>query len=640
MKLTRSVVINALMIVFAGLLLLLVGCTLVGLGLGAAVDAGRPKAGLVPEWEWTTIRPRTPIVVRLTDGTDVKGRFIRTTQLPAARYTPRFLQWRGSDSAFATLPAPGDTVAVVLRSGERLNGQLDGYDRRLVATKVTPFAWIVPAGDSIPKSINLDSTAEMRVGADAPVDVERVGSVVNSPYFPSLAAITVRTPELELIDLDIDRIDQITYPHRHGAVTGLLVGLGIDVVIIVVGVIAMSGESWGLGSGGGGSWEGGGSCPYVYSFNGERYIRDAELFTGSIFRGAQRTDWDNLDSLKGTDGQYRLRVTNERDETEFLDELQLLVVDHPMGTRIIPSFSGELFTLRNPESPVAATDFARSNVRNLVAAKDDRMWISNPFGRNPDDTSQVRDGVVVEFRKPSDADSVTLALNVQNTVWGAYLQTQFVKMFGRDVEKWYDQMNASPETCERFHQVMIREGMLLIHFWDGTAWRPAGHVWEVGPALAKDVAVRLPIAGIPGDVLRVRLESTAGLWMINSAQAAYDRGPAPVVTELQPIEARDCHGVDLRQALREADDDYYAMPTAKDWADLTFSAPPQRSGSARSFVLKSTGYYRIHTPADGEPQREVIQRLLAEPRAFGQYALRLLNEQVQLATVGIHERAK
>ncbi|NUM77932.1 hypothetical protein HUU40_26520 [candidate division KSB1 bacterium] len=267
----------------------------------------------------------------------------------------------------------------------------------------------------------------------------------------------------------------------------------------------------------------------------------------------------------------------------------------------------------------------------MITDKDDRVWVSNPFGRNPEDKPEVRDGLLLEFPRPAGTNAAKLCCNLQNTLWASYLQGQLLALHGRELPDWYALMNSSPAARAALFQAMVREGMLLVHVWNGQVWQEAGFFWEVGPSLAKDQVLWLDLSNIPGENLRVKLESTAGFWMINSVVIDYSPEAELIVTELLPEQARDHLGQDQREILTDNDGRYYVMPAVQDWAELVFVAPPLRKGQQRSVVLKSSGYYEIHVSAEGEPQRELVSRLMAEPGAYGQYTLRMLNQHVRTA---------
>jgi hypothetical protein len=65
------------------------------------------------------------------------------------------------------------------------------------------------------------------------------------------------------------------------------------------------------------------------------YDESHETFGGAIFHAAQRTDVDNLDHLAEVGGAYRVKLTNELQETQYVDELKLLVVDHAQKRRLL-----------------------------------------------------------------------------------------------------------------------------------------------------------------------------------------------------------------------------------------------------------------------------------------------------------------
>ena len=138
----------------------------------------------------------------------------------------------------------------------------------------------------------------------------------------------------------------------------------------------------------------------VYSFNASSYILDSETYGGAPFKAAERTDYDNLDYVLPVDGKYHLRMTNELPETQYTDEIKLIVVDHPRGTNVIPESHGSIHTISSPVAPLSATDFDGQDVAKLIAKKDELFWESNPFSKNPEIPDELRDGLILEFPRP------------------------------------------------------------------------------------------------------------------------------------------------------------------------------------------------------------------------------------------------
>lgn len=376
-----------------------------------------------------------------------------------------------------------------------------------------------------------------------------------------------------------------------------------------------------------------GCCPYIYSYDGSNYHFDSETFAGALAQAAQRIDWDNLDYLKEYKGMYRFRLANELDEQDFVDELKLVVADHPRGTQVVPSVDGKLYTLAALQSPLRARDLNGADILSRIQPNDEYFWLTNPFGRNPEDDDQLRDGVILEFAQPQGSTSARLVFDVKNTEFSIYVFTQMLSLFGNQLDGFYDQLNQSPETLQSYMEELIREGMLLIHVWNGNDWQPAGFVWEVGPVISKRVVVEIPVLERDADILRLKLECPPGTWMLNSIQADFSNNPPPVVTELSAAKALNHHGEDIRELLVGSDRLYYTMPKQNDYADIEFAAIPRVPNLERSFIVKTEGYYKLNIPAEGDPQAETIRQLRL-PGGYSRFALRLLNKDMSAWIAG------
>jgi len=151
------------------------------------------------------------------------------------------------------------------------------------------------------------------------------------------------------------------------------------------------------------------SCPYLYTWNGERfefvtdfmgggemgYLEDPAVSEpGAIATGSKRTPRYNTpdpveyvrirnDQLREKDGRYELRVTNELEESMFVDRLQLIAVAHPAGIEVYPNEGMsdppkpfKLFVTRNARPPLSAFDDRGNDVLDLIS-KMDRRWPGN-----------------------------------------------------------------------------------------------------------------------------------------------------------------------------------------------------------------------------------------------------------------------
>jgi len=367
------------------------------------------------------------------------------------------------------LPALQDSISLTLATPEEVSGRFLGFDQWFDSATVVSCIQLRPKGQQSSRCIDLRQVTGFRDASQNVIRTDSLTVLLQSKRLPLRSGLLLSTFS-GLTFVPFEQIDRLMFRGEYGAVQGFVVGLFLDAAVVGIAALIIGSvvpDCIFCGADFDSS-----SCPYVYSFDGERYVRDAELFAGAIFPAAQRTDWSRLDHLAADHGQYRLKITNEREETEYVDELSLLAVDHPLGTEVVPTFEGSLCLLHRAQPPTVATSFAGSDVLDLVAAIDDQIWIGNPFGRNPDDSSQLRDGLNLQFPRPHDADSVTLALNVRNTSWGAYLQNQFVQLLGKDAQAWYDTLDNSLAARQALHRTMLREGMLQVLLWNGLHGNP------------------------------------------------------------------------------------------------------------------------------------------------------------------------
>ncbi len=134
-----------------------------------------------------------------------------------------------------------------------------------------------------------------------------------------------------------------------------------------------------------------GSCPMIFTWDGSRFRFLTDVL-GVAPLGASAGDGEYFpvdhdeyvqvpgEALVAVDGRYRVQVTEELREVSYLDQIQLVAVDHPAGVEVFtndkfvgPPFPDfRLFGVRRRIHPVRATDDDGADVRDRLTARDGR----------------------------------------------------------------------------------------------------------------------------------------------------------------------------------------------------------------------------------------------------------------------------
>ncbi len=138
-----------------------------------------------------------------------------------------------------------------------------------------------------------------------------------------------------------------------------------------------------------------GSCPFLYVWNGEKYIFITDFLDVAALGVLMNSDTylqpdsDECVKIEGNrmeprDGLYLMQITEELWETVYLDELKLLAVDHPVDVDVYPN---EMFGLppfpdfhihavKNAKSPISAIDHNGDDMLTAIESRD-RQYPTN-----------------------------------------------------------------------------------------------------------------------------------------------------------------------------------------------------------------------------------------------------------------------
>ena len=380
-----------------------------------------------------------------------------------------------------------------------------------------------------------------------------------------------------------------------------------------------------LPSGGGGGL---GSCPLVYSHDGSSNYLESETFAGAVFKGAERTAFDVLQHAQPDHGKLMLTVTDEGQETEYTNEMKILSVDAPNGVAVIPDFKGGMHTISQKVEPERCVDFSGSNRLSEVLNQDKRYWQSDLNSKDFTQSSGLRDGLILEFRKPTAVKGAKIVVTGTNTRLAVFAFEHIFKMKGENRLQWYQRLENDPVERMKFVRFMMREGMLRVSVWHRDQWVEQAAIVDVGPLITKPQVALLNLDGVDGDTVKIKLECTTDLWKIDQVYLDYSSDADVTVREFSPTSAITDDGRDVSGLLAKDDDQYYAMMLGQS-ATVSFDIPPAAPGVNRIYILKTKGYYHQWFDSHGEDHVAEVDRILVEPMYGSKVFLPLWKEQKQ-----------
>ncbi len=170
-----------------------------------------------------------------------------------------------------------------------------------------------------------------------------------------------------------------------------------------------------------------GSCPMIFTWNGERFTFITDVL-GVAPLGASSGDGRYFpvdhqeyvsvpgEALRGRDGAYDVRVTEELHEVSYIDQIKLMALDHPADLDIVtnekfksppfPEF--RLFGAGRRIYPAAARDQNHRDVRGALLKRD--FTYPDSFQRNQSGVAEMHT-LDLDFGAAAPSNHAVLILN-------------------------------------------------------------------------------------------------------------------------------------------------------------------------------------------------------------------------------------
>ncbi len=222
---------------FVGLLLLVCGCTMVGLAAGSLVDEHKPKQNILKASQFLDLKIGTRLSVTLNDGTTTSGKLAGLTPAEHTRFLDSYSQARLHGEGAIYLPAINDTCFVLPQKGVWTCCEFVDVSYGVVTDRWR-FCFTVRLPDSnLTRNYCLDEIVAIKNSDGGFVTSELLNRLItDSDYLVPLAAVEIINDFGRQL-IPIENIASVAVPnHRHGQLIGGLIGGILDAALISLAI--------------------------------------------------------------------------------------------------------------------------------------------------------------------------------------------------------------------------------------------------------------------------------------------------------------------------------------------------------------------------------------------------------------------
>jgi hypothetical protein len=367
------------------------------------------------------------------------------------------------------------------------------------------------------------------------------------------------------------------------------------------------------------------SCPFIYAFDGEAWQFLGEIYGGATLSTLEREDYLALPRYHVNPGMdYKLRMANMLQEIQYINQADLLVIEHDRDVKPLVDKYGEVQTVREPVLPSVAVDSKGNDCLAEIAFTD---RLTHDFDEDLDTLAgNLLNSLELTFTNNSAPGQVKLILNAGNSLWGDYIVSELHGLFGKRYDNWVARQEQQPP--ESFLEWMQQQGIpLLVYALEGEEWNQIDYFNLTGAFGFRDMVLPMDLShawtednsgGQPGYSLKLKLVTGFQFWQVNSAAIDLTENTPVEIIPVQATVAKDQHGKEVSALISSDDSHYLVQEKTGDYATLEFNLPAGIDSTFTLF-LHSKGYYHQADEGKGKPDIALLKTFL-EPGKLSQWS--------------------
>ena len=329
----------------------------------------------------------------------------------------------------------------------------------------------------------------------------------------------------------------------------------------------------------------GGSCPYVYSWNGKEYNLEGEAFGIALGKALETETSIVLKTIEPNNNKVKIKLTNERPETHFFNNIKLTAVESNENEKVYSNNNNAFFAVRNSKKITRAIDRNMLEITNLLIDNDEKYWRSDLSSASS--KYDFEDQILVLLKNVNNSDSLSLIINAINTEISNTVMSYLQMILGDEFVGFMKLAESDPEIIDVLKDIVVRSS-LKIDVWDNGEWKYIDLVYPEANFVEFDKLIRLPIIKNKENEMKIRLRCLSDVWKID--ELIFDDEPNNKLTYYQPELISNNSGTSGNSRFLEQIDDLYIKLLPGEAINLEYESIKENSGKKINYILIVGGY--------------------------------------------------
>lgn len=305
--------------------------------------------------------------------------------------------------------------------------------------------------------------------------------------------------------------------------TGVIIGYGAPILTASPGIESLVKIVYPTSPGGGGS------CPYIYSWDGSNYKLEGESFGTALGKALETETSIVLRDFEPSDNRLKIKLSNERPETHFFNNIRLAAVETDKNETVYADNHNSLYTVKKHKKIFKVLERNKTEVTELFIEDDNHYWKSDLSSATTE--AKFEDQVIVELKDIEQVNSISLMFSAINSEISSVVFSYLQGLLGDEFANFTKAAETDPEVIDILKKTLDRSA-LKIDIWNGTDWKYADLIYPEANKIEFKKLVRLPVIKTDNDVMIIRLRCLSDVWEIDAL--SFDDSPLNSLIIHQP----------------------------------------------------------------------------------------------------------